>query len=147
KPVRKGRRTGRTLGPHRARPMIAAALSLLHALANAPAQAQPLDTLIDAGGYRMHLIVHRGTRPVTIVMEVGGGASLRGWAGVESQVAARTGATVVVFDRAGFGGSELGPADLTPHRQVEQLDRVLDRLNTPPERIVMGHSYGGVLAV
>jgi pimeloyl-ACP methyl ester carboxylesterase len=110
-------------------------------------QAAPLDTLVDAGGYRMHLMVYRGTKPLTIVMEVGGGAPLKGWAGVESEVAARTGATVVVYDRAGFGQSELGPMDLTPRRQVDQLDRVLELLHLPSSRIVMGHSYGGVLAV
>jgi pimeloyl-ACP methyl ester carboxylesterase len=109
--------------------------------------APRLDTLVDAGGYRMHVIVYRGTKPVTVVMEVGGGASLSGWAGVEAQVATRTGATVVVYDRAGFGQSDIGPMDLTPRRQVEQLDRVLTLLRTPPNRILMGHSYGGLMAV
>jgi pimeloyl-ACP methyl ester carboxylesterase len=37
--------------------------------------------------------------------------------------------------------------DLTPRRQVEQLDRVLTRLHTPPARILIGHSYGGLMAV
>lgn len=109
--------------------------------------APPLDTLVDAGGYRMHVMVYRGTKPVTILMEVGGGASLKGWAGVEAEVAARTGATVVVYDRAGFGQSDLGPKDLTPRRQVEQIDQVLAQLGTPPDRILMGHSYGGLMAV
>jgi pimeloyl-ACP methyl ester carboxylesterase len=54
---------------------------------------------------------------------------------------------VVVYDRAGFGQSDLGPMDLTPRRQIEQLDRVLTRLHTPPDRILIGHSYGGLLAV
>lgn len=109
--------------------------------------ATPLDTMVDAGGYRMHVMVYRGTRPVTVVMEVGGGASLKGWAGVEAQVAARTGATVVVYDRAGFGQSDIGPMSLTPRQQVEQLDRVLTLLQTPQDRILMGHSYGGLMAV
>jgi hypothetical protein len=41
--------------------------------------AAPQDTLIDVGGYRMHLLVHRGTRPLTIVMEAGGGSGLGDW--------------------------------------------------------------------
>ena len=125
--------------------LAAAVLSLFSISGRTP--APPLDTLVDAGGYRMHVMVYRGTRPVTVVMEVGGGASLQGWAGVEAQVAARTGATVVVYDRAGFGRSDLGPMDLTPRRQVEQLDQVLTLLQTPPQRILMGHSYGGLMAV
>lgn len=127
--------------------LAATVLSGLHLLSAGSLPAPPVDTLVDAAGYRMHLVVYRGTKPVTIVMEVGGGASLKGWAGVESKVAERTGATVVVYDRAGFGQSEIGPMDLTPRRQVEQLDQVLDLLRTPPNRILMGHSYGGVLAV
>lgn len=66
---------------------------------------------------------------------------------VQAQLAARTGATVVAYDRAGFGKSGTGPIDLTPRRQVQQLNAVLQELRTPPNRIIVGTSYGGVLAV
>jgi pimeloyl-ACP methyl ester carboxylesterase len=72
------------------------------------------DTMVDVGGYRMHLVVHRGSEPVTVVMESGGGDDVAGWAGVDSALARRTGATVVAYDRAGFGRSGTGPAELTP---------------------------------
>jgi hypothetical protein len=36
------------------------------------------DTLVDVGGYAMHLVVHRGSRPATVVMESGGGDDLQG---------------------------------------------------------------------
>jgi pimeloyl-ACP methyl ester carboxylesterase len=114
------------------------------AAVHAPA---PEDTLLDVGGYRMHLVVHRGTRPLTIVLESGGGASLDAWSRVDAELARRTGATVVAYDRAGFGLSEVGPADLTPREQVRQLDGALGRLGTPPARIVVGTSYGGIMAV
>ena len=55
----------------------AAVLILLSA---APQLTSPEDTLLDVGEYRMHLVVHRGTTPLTIVMESGGGASLDAWA-------------------------------------------------------------------
>jgi pimeloyl-ACP methyl ester carboxylesterase len=125
----------------------AVALLLLHLSGAAIRNPSPLDTLVEAGGYHMHLVVYRGAKPLTIVLESGGGASLGAWSGVEVQLAARTGATVVAYDRAGFGTSGTGPADLTPRQQVEQLDAVLDRLGTPPERIVIGTSYGGLMAV
>ena len=105
------------------------------------------DTLVDVGGYAMHLVVHRGSRPVTVVMESGGGADAQGWAGVDSALARRTGATVVAYDRAGFGRSGTGPASLTPREQVAQLHAALERLGTPPARIVVGTSYGGMVAV
>jgi pimeloyl-ACP methyl ester carboxylesterase len=107
----------------------------------------PLDTLVDVGGYHLHMVVYRGTRPVTIVMESGGGASLAAWSDVEARLAERSGATVVAYDRAGFGASGMGPADLTPRQQVRQLNEALERLGTPPARIVVGHSYGGLLSL
>jgi pimeloyl-ACP methyl ester carboxylesterase len=105
------------------------------------------DTLIDVGGYAMHLVVRRGSLPVTVVMESGGGDDVQGWAGVDSALARRTGATVVAYDRAGFGRSGTGPADLTPREQIRQLHETLERLGTPPARIVVGTSYGGMMAV
>lgn len=107
----------------------------------------PLDTLVDVGGYHLHMVVYRGTRPLTIVMESGGGASLAAWSGVEARLAERSGATVVAYDRAGFGESGVGPAELAPRQQVRQLHEALERLRTPPDRIVVGHSYGGLLAL
>ena len=112
-----------------------------------PSPAVPLDTLVDVGGYHLHMVVYRGTRPLTIVMETGGGAALAAWSGVEARLAERSGATVVAYDRAGFGESGVGPAELTPRQQVRQLHEALERLRTPPDRIVVGHSYGGLLSL
>jgi pimeloyl-ACP methyl ester carboxylesterase len=120
------------------------ALAIVLLAAPVPA---PEDTLLDVGGYHLHLVVHRGTSPLTIVMESGGGASLDDWAGLDSTLARRTGTTVVAYDRAGFGRSETGPADLTPEQQVRQVSLALERLGTPSSRVVIGHSYGGLLAV
>jgi pimeloyl-ACP methyl ester carboxylesterase len=80
-------------------------------------------------------------------MEAGGGSGLESWAGVDSLLALRSGATVVAYDRAGFGQSGTGPASLTPREQVRQLDTALERLGTPRDRIVVGHSYGALMVV
>ena len=113
----------------------------------APATPQPVDTMVDVGGYRVHVVMHRGTQPITVVMESGGGATLQAWAGVDAQIAQATGATVVTYERAGFGASELGPLDLTPAQQIDQLDGLLDRLGVPTRRILVGHSYGGLMVL
>jgi pimeloyl-ACP methyl ester carboxylesterase len=125
----------------------AIALLLLPVAGSLPSPPTPLDTLVDVGGYHLHMVVYRGTRPLTIVMESGGGASLAAWSGVEARLAERSGATVVAYDRAGFGESGVGPAELTPRQQVGQLHEALERLGTPPDCIVVGHSYGGLLSV
>jgi pimeloyl-ACP methyl ester carboxylesterase len=107
----------------------------------------PPDTLVDIGGHRLHVEVIRGDAPVAFVLESGGGADLSSWESVPESIAARTGATVVTYDRAGFGGSDLGPDDLTPPEQVEDLREALDALEVPRPRVLVGHSYGGLMAL
>jgi pimeloyl-ACP methyl ester carboxylesterase len=127
--------------------IVAIAVLLLPLAVSRPQAPAPLDTLLDVGGYHLHMVVYRGTRALTIVMESGGGASLAAWSGVEAMLAERTGAGMVAYDRAGFGESGMGPADLTPRQQVRQLHEALERLGTAPDRILVGHSYGGLLAL
>jgi pimeloyl-ACP methyl ester carboxylesterase len=126
--------------------LVTSAVLLLHGSSPAEAVA-PLDTMIDVGGYRLHLRIYRGSIPLTILMESGGGASLARWSGLDSVLARRTRATIVAYDRAGFGGSELGPADLLPITQVRDIATALDRLGVPSRRVVVGTSYGGLMAV
>lgn len=80
-------------------------------------------------------------------METGGAATLASYGGLDSVLAQRTRATVVVYERAGFGDSEMGPLALDPITQVKQSAIVLARLRAPSRRIVVGHSYGGLMAV
>lgn len=112
-----------------------------------PARAAPADTLFDVGGRVLEIEVLRGDEPLTILFESGGASTLDHWAAVPDSVAARSGATVVVYNRAGLGKSELGPPELTPVEEVHDVARALSALEVPARRIVVGKSYGGVLAV
>ncbi|HET6341711.1 MAG TPA: alpha/beta hydrolase [Gemmatimonadota bacterium] len=105
------------------------------------------DTLIDVGGHELRIEVREGSRPITIVLEAGGGADASAWATVPDSLALQTGATVVTYDRPGLGGSEVGPVDLTPEEEIRDLSDALDRLGTPAPRILVGHSYGAMLAI
>ncbi|MGH7570655.1 MAG: alpha/beta fold hydrolase [Gemmatimonadota bacterium] len=105
------------------------------------------DTLIDVGGYALHFEVREGMRPVSIALEAGGGSNASSWATVPDSLARQTGATVVTYDRAGLGGSDLGPPDLTPEDEVRDLHEALDKLGTPPRTILVATSYGGMLAL
>lgn len=107
----------------------------------------PADTLVDVGGHRLHVEVIRGDGPVAFVLESGGGADLASWESVPESIAARTGATVVTYDRAGFGGSDLGPEDLSPPEQVEDLREALEALGIPRLRVLAGASYGGLMVL
>ena len=125
------------------------ALSLLIAGSHAPpaAQPEPRDTMVSVGDHSLHLVIRRGTRPVTIVLEAGGGSDLGGWYDVPALLARETGATVVAYDRAGFGQSELGAPDLTPDQEVADLHRALRTIAAPEKTIHVGHSYGALLAL
>jgi pimeloyl-ACP methyl ester carboxylesterase len=46
-----------------------------------------------------------------------------------------------------LGESELGPADLTPVQEVDDIRRALTRLDMPGTKVVVGHSYGAMLAL
>jgi len=109
--------------------------------------AAPVDTLVDVGGHRLHLRVRRGTRPITVLFEAGGAADLRSWGPVPERLAERTKATIATFDRAGLGESDLGPMALTPGEEVRDIRRALALLKLPPRTIVVGHSYGAMLAL
>lgn len=104
------------------------------------------DTVIDVGGHRLHFEVREGTRPLTIVLEAGGGVDASSWATVPDWLARQTGATVVTYDRAGLGGSELGPIGLTPEDEVRDLRQALDELGLPAQTLIVAHSYGAMLA-
>ncbi len=70
-----------------------------------------------------------------------------GQGGVDVAAKLRARATGVAYDRAGLGASELGPEDLAPAREVRDIHRALERLGLPGATVVIGHSYGGLLAL
>jgi pimeloyl-ACP methyl ester carboxylesterase len=102
------------------------------------------DALIDVGGCRLSFSVIQGSETM-IVLEVGGGADSSQWGSFPMYLAQETGATVVTYDRAGFGKSDLPD---TPYDMVQEVDwgmQGLRQLGLDQDIILMGHSYGGWL--
>ena len=100
--------------------------------------------MVDIGNGRLHADV-RGTGGPVVVLEAGIAASSISWALVRDRIAAFT--TVVSYDRAGFGWSR----DSAPHRPTalaaaQDLAGLLERLNVTAPFILVGHSYGGLIA-
>jgi pimeloyl-ACP methyl ester carboxylesterase len=106
----------------------------------------PADTLINVGGHRLHFKVWDRKSDLTLVFENGGGSDLQTWDSVPAMAAHMFPVRVIAYDRAGLGTSELGPADLSPAREIEQLRLGLSRLGAD-RIIVIGHSFGGLLAL
>ncbi|MEO8451552.1 MAG: alpha/beta fold hydrolase [Gemmatimonadota bacterium] len=104
----------------------------------------PTDTMIDVGGHRLHFRIIQG-HGATIVLASGGGMNATQWDSLAPNLARSTGATVVAYDRAGFGTSDASDAAYDIHREAGDLWSALERLGLDGSLVLVGHSYGGFL--
>lgn len=99
--------------------------------------------MADIGGRRSHLIESGGGQPA-VIRESGISASCLNWTRVRAEVARFT--LACAYDRAGLGWS--GPAD-SPRlasRLVDELHALRDAAGIAPPYLLVGHSFGGLLA-
>jgi pimeloyl-ACP methyl ester carboxylesterase len=107
------------------------------------ATIQPSGQMVDIGGRRMHARV-MGSGAPTVVFESGIAASSISWTVLQPQAAGFT--TTVSYDRAGLGWSDLGPGRFDADRMLSDLALLLERLRVPAPYVLVGHSYGALLA-
>jgi pimeloyl-ACP methyl ester carboxylesterase len=101
--------------------------------------------LVDVGGYKLRFNVAPGDVPV-FLFESGGGTDSSYWGQVAEAIHAATHATVITYDRAGYGSSEQNPDEYAIHDAVTALETALDTLGFQKDVIVIAHSYGAFLA-
>ena len=99
-------------------------------------------TLVDVGSCRLHFSVIPGSEDI-VVLEAGGGADSTSWGSFPMQLTQETGATVVAYDRAGFGKSDLPTTPYNLEEEVDWLMTGLWKLGLACDIILAGHSYGG----
>ncbi len=102
--------------------------------------APKIEKMIDVGGRKLDCCVYGKGAP-TVVLVSGLEAPQAYWNSVIPELAART--TVVTYDRAGVGKSEIGDLPTHGERSARDLQALLDKLNVPKPYILVGHSYGG----
>src|SRR3569833_2282231 len=107
--------------------------------------AQTMDTLVDVGGYKLHfhLIMGKGT---PILFDAGGGDDAGAWSDFLPKVFEATGATLIAYDRAGFGKSTF---DTTRHgllNGIKGLETGLLKLGYNREIVLVAHSQGAFYA-
>jgi pimeloyl-ACP methyl ester carboxylesterase len=102
-----------------------------------------IERMIDVGGRRLHCFVYGSGSP-TVVLVSGLEAPQAYWNPVIPDLAART--TIVTYDRAGVGKSEIGGLPTHGARSASDLHVLLDKLAVPRPYILVGHSYGGSIA-
>jgi pimeloyl-ACP methyl ester carboxylesterase len=105
-----------------------------------PAPAAKIKKLVDVGGRKLDCRVYGQGSP-TVVLVSGLEAPQAYWDSVIPDLAART--TVVTYDRAGVGKSEIGDLPTHGEQSVKDLQVVLEKLSVPKPYILVGHSYGG----
>ena len=109
--------------------------------------SQTLDTLVDVGGYNMHFNILKG-EGTPILFEAGAGNDGSVWNNILEKIHAVTGATLITYDRAGFGKSEVNPnlkndSDFGILNGIRELETGLSKLGYDKDIILVPHSYGG----
>lgn len=122
-----------------------AALLVAGAAAKARLKKQypPPGRLVAVNGRRLHLST-RGERGPSVVVLAGQGDFSLSWQRVQAELAGAM--RVTVYDRAGLGWSEAGPADATVSDSVDELHQLLVSAHVAGPHILVGHSYGGMMA-
>jgi pimeloyl-ACP methyl ester carboxylesterase len=105
-------------------------------------QAQRLDTIVDARPYRLHFRILKGHKP-PILLEAGGGQNAAQWDSIATAVHQRLGATVITYDRAGFGQSSFDTAGYTILQEIMSLESALHQFGySDTNLLLVGHSLG-----
>lgn len=95
----------------------------------------------DVDGHRMRY-QQKGKGSPVVVFDAGLGDAHESWRWVWPRVTEFT--RVFLYDRAGLGRSESGPAPRTSSRMVDELHALLQGVGTPPPYVLVGHSLGGL---
>jgi pimeloyl-ACP methyl ester carboxylesterase len=117
--------------------------SILFAVFLPSADAQPLDTLVDVGGYKLHFSISRGNG-IPILFEAGGGDDATTWSSIIRPIAEITHATLITYDRIGFGKSGLDTNQHGIVKMIDGLETGLHKLGYWGNIILVAHSQGAI---
>jgi pimeloyl-ACP methyl ester carboxylesterase len=125
-----------------ARPLILAAI-VLACCAVARSGASAPDERIAVGAYQVQA-AEQGSGRYTVIFESGFGTGLESWRKVAPEVAKS--AHVMSYSRAGHGSSDPRPEPRSILQSSQELDQLVAAAGLTPPFILVGHSYGGLLA-
>jgi pimeloyl-ACP methyl ester carboxylesterase len=130
--------------------MLAAVLLGLATLVGQPARSQETDVDLAVRGDKLHFHIYKG-EGLPILFEAGGGDDSSVWTGIAKPLHEITGATLITYDRAGFGRSELNGhnQEVDAHgieNGVGELDEALHQLGYDGKIMLVAHSYGALYA-
>jgi pimeloyl-ACP methyl ester carboxylesterase len=99
---------------------------------------------VEIGGGRSLFLHCVGSGSPTVVLEAGFGADTFAWRDVQPALGRTT--RTCAYDRAGTGNSVAPPGVRDARDEIADLRRLLSRARIDPPYVLVGHSYGGVLA-
>ena len=128
----------------RTRPLLAAAWVAYAVLGAGCSNAEPPDVrTAQVGGSRVAYRVLGHDRPVLVLIS-GLGDGMVSFQGVATDLARS--ATVIVYDRAGYGSSDAASTPRDATAADRELSGVLKASGVPGPYVVAGHSLGGLYA-
>lgn len=114
-------------------------------VSRAMAQFPPPGRLIDVGGYRMHILAEGDAKGGPSVVWLTGSHEAGLWFNHVHKVM-RQETRSILFDRPGSGWSDPGPYPRRTSREADELATLLERAGEKGPFVLVGHSYGGLLA-
>jgi pimeloyl-ACP methyl ester carboxylesterase len=132
-------------------PIVIIGLPIIGAIYQAIATARdkrnfpPPGQLIEVGGHRLHLqVTGTDTGKPIVILEAGMASFSSNFAWLQQELEPLT--RVVAYDRAGLGWSDSGLKPRDAQRSATELHRALQRSGLVGPLVVVGHSYGGLVA-
>jgi len=100
--------------------------------------------LVGIGGGRSLFLDCVGSGSPTVVLEAGFGGNTFSWRDVQPRLGRTT--RTCAYDRAGIGNSVALPGVHDARDEISDLQRLLEHAHIYPPYVLVGHSYGGLLA-
>lgn len=102
--------------------------------------------MVDVGGYKMHILAEGENKGnPTMVFIPGGHGSGYGIYNLHKTFRDET--RSIIFDRPATGWSDLGPFPRTSYKEAVELHTLLENAGETGPIILVGHSYGGMMAL
>ncbi|MFE2499298.1 alpha/beta fold hydrolase [Streptomyces scopuliridis] len=123
--------------------------------ASSPATSSASPGAGRSGVSKLHMITNDGHRLAfhvtqgnghTIVLDSGGGEDSSQWKDLVPKLHADTGATVITYDRAGLGRSDVVPGPWKVESAVSDLKSGLEQLGVTENVTLVSHSQAGEIA-
>lgn len=111
----------------------------------ADGSTEPDTRIIEREGRNIAFHIISGEMPA-IVLDAGGGNDSSYWATFAPELAKQTGAQIISYDRAGFGGSDAAPGAWSLTGAIDDLEAGLRALGATQGTILVSHSLAGEIA-